>query len=136
LGRLRSDLIRLGSHSVSHPRLGRLEKTALDTELTASRRALEGLGQEPVAMLALPYGSYARDVLEAASHAGYERVFANVPVAGERAGNSRLVGRVDVSPQDWPLEFKLKATGAYEWMSFALPVKRAIVGALSPQNAS
>ena len=116
--------VRFASHTVSHPRLASLERDVLRDELTHSKRALERLVAEPVTMLSLPYGSCSQPVLEEARAAGYERVFANVPVT--RGAGEGLVGRINVTPADWPLEFRLKARGAYGWMALAVPAKRAV----------
>jgi peptidoglycan/xylan/chitin deacetylase (PgdA/CDA1 family) len=116
--------VRFASHTVSHPRLASLEREVLRYELTQSKHALERLVDEPVTMLSVPYGSVSAPVLEEARGAGYERVFANVPVTS-RAGRG-LVGRINVTPGDWPLEFRLKARGAYGWMALAVPAKRAL----------
>ena len=116
--------VRFASHTVSHPRLASLEREVLRYELSQSKHALERLVDEPVTMLSFPYGSFSAPVLEEARAAGYERVFANVPVTrGTRTG---LVGRITVTPTDWPLEFRLKAQGAYGWMAVAVPAKRAV----------
>jgi peptidoglycan/xylan/chitin deacetylase (PgdA/CDA1 family) len=117
--------VRLGSHSVSHPRLAELDDIRLQTELTASKSTLERITGTRVALLALPYGSCSPRVIAAAERAGYERIFANVPIV--RAIDSLLAGRVDVSPRDWPLEFRMKALGAYEWMALAVPAKREML---------
>jgi len=116
--------VRFASHTVSHPRLASLERDVVRDELTQSKRALESLVAEPVTMLALPYGSFSTPVLEEARAAGYDRVFANVPVT--RGAGDGLVGRINVTPADWPLEFRLKARGAYGWMALAVPAKRAV----------
>jgi hypothetical protein len=47
-------------------------------------------------------------------------------LAGSR-DRTLLLGRISVSPRDWPLEFRLKVRGAYNWMAVAVPVKRAIL---------
>jgi peptidoglycan/xylan/chitin deacetylase (PgdA/CDA1 family) len=116
--------VRFASHTVSHPHLASLDRGVLRYELAQSKRALEGLIGEPVTMLSLPYGSCSPPVLEEARAAGYERVFANVPVT--RGAGPGLVGRINVTPADWPLEFRLKARGAYGWMALAVPAKRAV----------
>jgi peptidoglycan/xylan/chitin deacetylase (PgdA/CDA1 family) len=119
-------LVRLGSHTVSHARLASLEPLALEQELAGSRRALEDLTGSPVKMLSLPYGIYDGRVLESARAIGYHQVFANVPVKSS-ATVGVLRGRINVSPRDWPLEFRLKASGAYDWLTLAMPVKRALL---------
>jgi hypothetical protein len=40
----------------------------------------------------------------------------------------QLLGRISVAPRDWPLEFRMKSEGAYEWLALAVPVKRAVLG--------
>ena len=117
--------VKLGSHSVTHPHLSRLDGGSLRSELETSKRTLEEITGAPVTMLSLPFGSWTSAVLAAAQKAGYQRVYANVPV--RRAGaNSFLMGRINVSPGDWPLEFKLKIQGAYAWLGLAVPAKRAL----------
>jgi len=117
-------LVRLGSHTVTHPRLASLDPTRLRVELAASKQTLEGLTGECVRSVALPYGSCSPEVVAVARRTGYERVFANVPV---RRDPSHLTGRVNVSAGDWPLEFSLKLKGAYEWMAVAVPAKRQLL---------
>jgi peptidoglycan/xylan/chitin deacetylase (PgdA/CDA1 family) len=119
--------VRLGSHSVTHRRLPPLETAAIREELAVSRQTLEEITGGRVTMFALPYGACSAAVLAAAREIGYERVFANVPVPADPGRQPRLVGRIDVSPRDWPLEFRLKATGAYQWLTLAIPAKRALL---------
>jgi peptidoglycan/xylan/chitin deacetylase (PgdA/CDA1 family) len=119
-------LVRIGSHTVTHPYLATLRGPALHTELALSKQALENVTGAPVTLLSFPYGSYDAGALAAARAAGYARMFANVPVRGGRDGS--LAGRVSTSPRDWRLEFQLKVRGAYDWMALAVPAKRAVVG--------
>jgi peptidoglycan/xylan/chitin deacetylase (PgdA/CDA1 family) len=122
--------VRLGSHTVTHPRLDRLDSVMLRRELTESKAALETLTAGPVRMLALPFGACSQAVVAMASQVGYERVFANVPVTDGACDRARLVGRVNVTPDDWPLEFYLKLRGAYGWMALGVPAKRRILKVL------
>lgn len=121
-----SRLVRFGSHTVSHPRLATVDAERLVYELAVSKQTLEGLTGRSVTTLALPFGSLSAHVVEAAAAAGYDRVFANVPVASHPG--SVLIGRVNVTPRDWPIEFALKVRGAYAWMAVAVPAKRALRG--------
>ncbi len=126
LARVDERWIRIASHTVSHVRLATLRGQQLDEELMASRLTLEGLTGSPVRILSLPYGSFDAGVVAAAHRTGYKRVFANVPLLGRASEGSLLAGRIDVSPRDWPIEFRLKSRGAYEWLALAIPVKRAL----------
>jgi peptidoglycan/xylan/chitin deacetylase (PgdA/CDA1 family) len=126
--------VKIGSHSVTHPRLAALDDVRLHSELATSRSMLERITDSRVGMLALPYGSCSNRVITAAEHAGYDRVFANVPLA--RGTAAPLVGRIDVSPRDWRLEFHLKMQGAYGWMAVAVPAKREMLRTFGrPQEA-
>jgi peptidoglycan/xylan/chitin deacetylase (PgdA/CDA1 family) len=117
---------------VTHPRLAAVDDARLVDELQQSRETLERLLGEPIRLLALPYGSCSDRVVAAAARTGYDRVFANVPVR-DGDSHSPVVGRVDVTPADWPLEFRLKVLGAYDWMGVAIPLKRRL-GALTPRT--
>jgi peptidoglycan/xylan/chitin deacetylase (PgdA/CDA1 family) len=61
----------VGSHTVRHPRLTRLDDTALDRELTDSRAAVEDALQRPCPSIAYPYGDCDERVIAAAARAGY-----------------------------------------------------------------
>jgi peptidoglycan/xylan/chitin deacetylase (PgdA/CDA1 family) len=136
LERLDARRVRLGSHSVTHPRLAQVDARALGAEMSASRRTLEDLTRTPVRTFALPYGSCSPTVLGAAAAAGYRRVYANVPVRYGRGAEPLLVGRIDVSPRDWPLEFRLKSEGAYQWLTLAIPAKRSLLRLLGRSRPS
>ena len=123
-------LVKIGSHSASHPRLGSMARDSVEHELVTSRQVLEHLTGTAVRLLALPYGSFDDFVLDAAERAGYSQVFANIPIRTASSSRSVLVGRVNASPADSLLELRLKATGAYEWLASAISVKRAVMGAV------
>jgi hypothetical protein len=48
---------------------------------------------------------------------------------------SHVVGRIEVSPTDWPLEFRLKIRGAYQWLPLAMSAKRKVVSLLKRRSA-
>ena len=120
-------LITIGSHTVTHPHLTTLDSPELDRELVESKGTLESIVRKDVTLLSFPYGSFTTKVVASAAAAGYAQVFANVPVRGDSASRPAVVGRIGVSPQDWPWEFRLKVLGAYEWLAFVIPVKRALL---------
>lgn len=61
----------IGSHSMTHPRLTRLDDDALRGELNASRLACERQLQQQCASVAYPYGDVDSRVVAAAAAAGY-----------------------------------------------------------------
>jgi peptidoglycan/xylan/chitin deacetylase (PgdA/CDA1 family) len=123
---INAQLVRVGSHGVTHRRLSCLDLHELKAELATSKNVLEEMTGRPVRLLSLPYGSGTPVVHEAAKRMGYERVFSNVPLWTNRSTEGVLAGRVDVSPHDSLVEFHLKAVGAYQWMAVAVPAKQYV----------
>jgi peptidoglycan/xylan/chitin deacetylase (PgdA/CDA1 family) len=119
-------LIELGSHSLSHPRLPRIDSARLRDEVTRSRDELSDLIGQQVSLLAFPYGEYDDRVVGTCRQAGYERVFGIDPWPADPAGRDFVRGRVAVDPHDGPLVFHLKAQGAYSWMIYASAAKRSL----------
>lgn len=71
---LRDQGFEIGSHGLTHTRLTQVSPAEASNEVLESKRRLEDLLQEPVAGLALPFGHYNEDVLQASWAAGYRRV--------------------------------------------------------------
>lgn len=69
-----SGLAEFGSHTMHHYALPGLEPARWQTELVASKQAIEAMTQAPCRVLCVPAGRYDSRVLEAAFAAGYERV--------------------------------------------------------------
>jgi peptidoglycan/xylan/chitin deacetylase (PgdA/CDA1 family) len=128
--RCRSELVTIGSHTVSHRDLRLLDEQEARKEMAGSRRDLESLIGNQVRLLAFPYGSHDQDVARWAKEAGYLRAFSGLPGFSRRMGDEFLVGRIGVSTEDWPLEFRLKILGAYRWLSAAVSAKRKVRSAL------
>jgi peptidoglycan/xylan/chitin deacetylase (PgdA/CDA1 family) len=102
-----------------------------EAELRQSKEALESLLNRPVHLLSLPYGGCNPTVLELARKAGYQRIYLNIPVYNTNAGREDVVGRTNASPDDWGIEFTLKARGAYEWLPLAIKMKRRLQNLLA-----
>jgi peptidoglycan/xylan/chitin deacetylase (PgdA/CDA1 family) len=66
----------LGSHSLSHMDLRRLDDAALADELRESKLALERVTGRPCRTFAYPFGLYDDRVVAATGEAGYELAFA------------------------------------------------------------
>lgn len=128
-------LVGIGSHSVSHPNFRRLDDASARDELIRSKRDLESLLGKPVRSFSFPHGAYTPRSLELARECGYTRVFTIEPERLNGAPRSLTVGRVRVEPTDWPIEFRLKAIGAYRWMVHASALKRRLVGVLRGPQA-
>jgi len=121
------ELIELGSHSLSHPHLTRIDAARLREEVDTSRHKLAELLGSDVSLLAFPYGEYDDRVVDTCSEAGYERVFGIDPWPADPAGADFVRGRVPVDLNDSRLMFHLKARGAYGWMIHASALKRTLL---------
>lgn len=109
-------LVRIGSHTVNHRKLGSLGDPEAFRELSESRAFLERELGGVVDAVSFPYGGFtARDV-QLAARAGYRICFTTEPKITRRPGEG-VVGRFRLDPSDWILEARLKAAGAYRWQS-------------------
>ncbi len=108
-------LVDFGSHTASHANLALLAGAELSRELTESRQALEKLLGAPICDLALPYGAFDDRVLLAAQSAGYTRVF-TLEERTDGVDARGACGRFLMSPDAWPIEFRLTCAGAYGWL--------------------
>ncbi len=132
---IRSGLIKIGSHSVTHRDLTRLPEEEVMTELTDSRKYLEELLGEKVRSFAFPFGLYNDTVLSLSRRAGYNKVFCCWPAYPSYRTDGYLLGRVDTSPDDWDLEFQLKIMGAYQWQPIGIAVKRRLAALLGSKSS-
>jgi peptidoglycan/xylan/chitin deacetylase (PgdA/CDA1 family) len=97
----------VGSHTISHPHLPRLDDAALERELTESRTRLEDELGRPCRYLAYPFGDEDERVRRAARAAGYAAAFA-LP-GRDRPVDSHALPRVGVYRADTSARFVLKS---------------------------
>jgi peptidoglycan/xylan/chitin deacetylase (PgdA/CDA1 family) len=116
--------VEIGSHSRNHVRLPELPDDELHDELAGSRTELAELAGREIRYHAFPFGEHDQRVDLAARAAGYERCYGIVPTE-VKGDDGYVVGRVQVEPTDWPLEFRLKVLGAYRWMSWWINARHA-----------
>lgn len=117
-----SEQVLIGSHSFSHADLTD-EKVDVKNELTQSKQHLENLLNKEITLLAFPYGRSNEVARNIAKNLGFKRIFNADPILEE---TDFFMGRVDVSPNDWKIEFYLKILGAYAWLPKAVALKRKI----------
>lgn len=121
---LPADIIAVGSHSVTHPMFSRVAESEARREATDSKRELEAITGRRIDDFSFPYGDYNAAAVSAVADAGFKRIVTSDPfvvLPGEC-----VLGRFAASPDDWPIEFRLKALGAYGWLRHVRRMKRAI----------
>jgi peptidoglycan/xylan/chitin deacetylase (PgdA/CDA1 family) len=113
-------LATIGSHSMTHPaNMAALDPARIAYELVESKAMLEHAAGVSIDLFSVPHGAYSDRVLAAARQAGYRHVFTIEPRAvGQGARESFAVGRFAADPDDWLVEFRLKASGAYRWRRY------------------
>lgn len=130
LRRLSSDLVTVGSHTMTHAFLPHLTGPQLQAELSGSRIGLGDIVGKEVKLLSFPYGAYNDAVVEGCRKAGYTRVFTALPTFAFSQADEFVSGRVGTAATDWPIEFHLKLAGAYRWLPSAFRFKRILRSAL------
>ena len=122
-----SDLISLGSHTLTHPRLTLASEGEAKKEIFESRRKLEELLGSKVVTFSFPFGAHNDQLVGWCREAGYERVFTSVPTAAFRDPDEYVTGRIKAEPTDWPIEIYLKVLGCYRWIPYAVSIKRILL---------
>ncbi len=123
---LDTELVLIGSHTHSHQHLTDLAETEIIKELDKSKQILESITCKKINLIAYPYGEYSDTIIRLSKESGYTRAFSVVPNLPFSDNSGFVSGRVDASPDDWPLEFWLKIRGAYQWLSLASLLKRKL----------
>jgi peptidoglycan/xylan/chitin deacetylase (PgdA/CDA1 family) len=127
---LPAELVVVGSHTLTHPALPRVNEGAARRELSESRVRLEKLLARDIKLFSFPYGALNADLITWCREAGYRRVFSISPKLAFSDPDQFVTGRVSADPTDWPIEFYLKLMGAYCWLPAAFSLKRRLFGLL------
>jgi peptidoglycan/xylan/chitin deacetylase (PgdA/CDA1 family) len=123
---LPKDLVGIGSHTVSHPYMPEIGSEMARSELVNSKLALEGILGREIATFSFPFGGFSSELVGMCREAGYRRVFTTLPEFFTCGPAEFAVGRIRVDPTDWPIEFRLKLAGAYNWLPVAFALKRKL----------
>jgi peptidoglycan/xylan/chitin deacetylase (PgdA/CDA1 family) len=120
----------IGSHGLTHLKLTELNDAGVVDEIEGSCRQLETIIGCKVTLFSFPYGAFSNYLLSRCKDAGYERVFTVEPKLAFRNPREFVTGRISVDPTDWPVEFRLKITGCYIWLPYAIAAKRSLLRVL------
>jgi peptidoglycan/xylan/chitin deacetylase (PgdA/CDA1 family) len=133
---LPEDLVNIGSHTVSHPFMPEIASEMARSELVNSKLALERMLGREVATFSFPFGGFSNELVETCRETGYRRVFTTLPEFFTGGPDEFAVGRIRVDPTDWPIEFRLKLAGAYNWLPAAFALKRKLRRVLGSDTAA
>lgn len=124
----------IGSHSVSHADLTRLQGRSLASELQDSRASLQDLLGLSVRDFAYPYGRLTEAVRNAVAQAGYEAAFTVADGRVGRWGDRLRLNRVEIFHWDNLSLFERKlrwamADPAHSWRTIRSLARRAVQAA-------
>ena len=114
------------SHTHTHPRLTEEDETRLTDELVVSKHELEGLLQRDVWAVSYPFGDFDKRVCACARKARYRYGFTIEPISVDESPDPFQVGRVEVTPGESPLGFRLKIQGCYSAIRYLRNAKRIL----------
>ncbi|OKO90689.1 hypothetical protein AC629_04330 [Bradyrhizobium sp. NAS80.1] len=135
LNALNASLVSLGSHSLTHPPITRLDTQWARKEIEDSRRRLAELSGREIIDFSFPYGDHDASAVAMCRAAGYETAYSVTAQEVDTTCPELLRGRTKVEPSDGPIEFFLKFNGAYQWMGDSVPLRktmRSIFGNQAP----
>jgi peptidoglycan/xylan/chitin deacetylase (PgdA/CDA1 family) len=123
LHELPSELVSIGSHTLTHPKMTTLSDEEACKELADSRKRLGKILNSEIDSFCFPFGAFDERLFELCRESGYRRAFVATPYKPPQTHDSFVVGRVRVDPSDWPIEFHLKLVGAYNWAAWPFFLK-------------
>lgn len=92
-----SGLITLGSHTMSHPVLSKIDEKLLDEEIAGSKRVLEEKISMPVTLLSYPLGAFSESVRRKVIEAGYKGAVATNPGKNYPSDDAYALKRMRIS---------------------------------------
>ena len=110
------DNVDIGSHTVSHPYLTRLNDNQVMHELLDSKHFLEDVLGKPVRLFAYPHGDYDKRIRDLVEEAGYKiarnsKFNTNIEIKDKLLINSTEIWNFDSIPV-----FKEKIYGSWDWL--------------------
>jgi peptidoglycan/xylan/chitin deacetylase (PgdA/CDA1 family) len=91
--------IDIESHTVSHPHLNKLQYDKQLSELTESKKTLEGITGKEITSIAYPFGDYNDDSMKAAKEAGYILGFTTKLGLSDRNDNPLKLDRIYINSE-------------------------------------
>lgn len=118
------DLISVGSHTISHPHLGRLNRKQIYYELSESKELIKQRLIKEIISFAYPhgikqYGDFNELTRQILIDTGYKVAFNSEIGRNKKASDLYLQKRIGIDAWDSIPLFKSKLVGAYDWVRTA-----------------
>jgi peptidoglycan/xylan/chitin deacetylase (PgdA/CDA1 family) len=133
--------VHIGSHSVSHPDLYRLDSRALEGEVRFSKATIENNIGESVRSFAYPFAfpehdqSFSRRFGALLQHVGYDSGVSTVIGRARRSHHRYVLPRLPVNSHDDPALFEAKLNGNYDWLHAPQYARKALKAFFSNRRA-
>lgn len=98
----------IGSHTVSHPWLGKSDLIVVKREVHDSKIALEDILGREVTHFAYPFGSWSNVARDAVIEAGYTGACSTMSGINKKGTDTFLLRRTEIKGSDAPWQFRLK----------------------------
>ena len=103
-----SGLVEIGSHTMTHANLAKLNDSECLAELLNSKYALEQMIKLPVTSFAYPFGIYAERDVKLAKQAGYTNAVTTIEGVDSMSPDFMQLQRIKISGKDAMFTFKLR----------------------------
>lgn len=112
---VRSNLVRIGSHTMTHPMLDQIPREKARWEIEQSKKTIEARLKTPVESFCYPAGHFNQEVCDIVKTSGYDHaVF--TPYRWGLPRDPINIERVGVYGHDTPRSFKLKCSRVFPFM--------------------
>jgi peptidoglycan/xylan/chitin deacetylase (PgdA/CDA1 family) len=92
-----NEIFTIGAHTVTHPALASHSPTVQEHELVAGRQALREAINQPIELLAYPYGNYSNETAAIAAQLGFKAAFTTKARLITIADDMHTLGRFQVN---------------------------------------
>jgi peptidoglycan/xylan/chitin deacetylase (PgdA/CDA1 family) len=116
--------ISIGSHTVTHPFLSRIEQAAAVSEISGSREIISRHLGAPADFFCYPSGDLTRREMQLVAAAGYRAAVSVAPGVNRSGVDLFALRRTEVTDRDGARELALKLAGAYDPIHWVLHRRR------------
>jgi peptidoglycan/xylan/chitin deacetylase (PgdA/CDA1 family) len=106
----------IGSHTVSHPWLSKIDPAQVLDEMRNSKETLEGIIGRAVNWLCYPSGGFNEEIAARAKELGYHGACSVIRDNRQRAGQLYWLPRVMVMNDATPAKLNYYRSGLYHWV--------------------
>ncbi|MFV1982139.1 MAG: polysaccharide deacetylase family protein [Thiohalomonadales bacterium] len=118
--------ILIGSHTVTHPYLSRINNVMAEKEIKKSKEIIEENLNLTINHFCYPSGDYGNRELEYIKQAGYESAVTVSPGKNRNTISLYEINRTEITQKDTEKDLNLKLNGAFDWMHKVLHQKRKL----------